>query len=314
MSTRPLLLVTLLAFAGGVQPVFPALGTSGTQPVGLMSLRVPATSNRALSLPLDPAPTHVGTIARVSKRGVVWRLDPQQVSQVHRQRGPLALRVLTGPSTGMSFRLTAARETSATLAAEEDLRRLLRAGDQFEILEADTLATVFGADGRGLQRSRNPDAADIVQLVRDGKWQSFYHDGTAWRLQGDVRRRNRNGTVLLPGQGFIFTRRATKPLELAVLGETPDDNPTHALRRGTQVLVSSPSATAFRLSDLDVRGLRPGDIAHVLVGRDWRAYTYRARKWVDERGKATASGPALAPGTAVLLTRAAPCPHRKTGS
>ena len=119
MTTR----LVLLALAGsllGAAPAFAALGTSTSQTVGLVALRIPGVSNRALSLPLDPAPTHVDTIARVSKRTVTWRLDPEQISVVDRRKGPLALRVLTGPSAGVAFEIVSARETSATLRANED--------------------------------------------------------------------------------------------------------------------------------------------------------------------------------------------------
>ncbi len=304
-------LALLAALAGASLPARADIATAGSPPAGLVTITAPARSQVALSLPLDATTVFVGEVSSVLKRGIAWQLSPTDLVPLVGPRNALVLRFTGGRSAGLSFPVRAlnagARTASVSLElTTEDLTTMVSVGDPFEILSADTLASVFGSDARGLVTNADPDLADNVRILRGGIWQAYFHDGRAWRLRSDPKGPSRAFTVILPGQGFVLARRGASPYRLELVGRVPGRGSGPVLRRGEPILVSSPLPTAFRLADLDLRRLRDGDAAVVLRNGQWTRFVYRDETWVAGNGNATPRGPVLPVGSAVLLQRAAP--------
>lgn len=298
---KPLALLFALA---GLASALGGTSVVRTPPVGLLTVEASADSTSALSLPLESSPLFVGEISGVGKRTLSWKGAPYRARADYQQR-PRFVRMTDGRSAGQSFRILSGRDHVLRVEVTGDLAERVDKGDHFEILDADTLASVFGADGRGLLTGGSAGESDNVRLLgRDG-WRTYFHDGKKWRLAGDGSQASSNRVVIEPGQGFLVVRRSRSPLALQIVGDVPV-NPVVTMPRGAAAaLVGNPYPTSRRLSAVAL-GLRV-DWASISVqgSEGWREYSLRRGIWIDPRGRDSRQGPEVPAGSAVLVERVA---------
>lgn len=311
ISIRSSILPLAVLLGGSLSSVatsLAAVATVSTAPVGVVTIRA-GGGTAALAVPLEPAPAYVGVVAGASKRSIVAKkADWKAASAGDLARKPLVVRMTSGRGDGRTFLVASIGKTKLGLATTEDLSTIISAGNRFEILPADTLASLFGADGSGLTTNANPDLADNVRLLEDGKWQTYFHDGRQWLQTGDAAQASRNFTPVAPGQGFVLVRRTTIPFALVVTGNVPDDDATFSAAAGvSRALVGSPFPTNRRLAAivnaLELERGRGWQTVSVRTAAGWNSYSLRGPKLTADNGQTSKTGPVVAAGSALLLER-----------
>jgi hypothetical protein len=318
ISIRPKIL-SLAALALGLS-TFPPCRAATTAvvtsaPVGLVTLEARGGAGiQSLAVPLESSPAYVGVVSGVLKRTLVvkganWTVSGRTPSDTP-GLNPLVVRMTSGRGDGRTFEIDSRGGNRLRLATSEDLTATISKGDRFEILPSDTLGSLFGTDGRGLTTDENPDHADNVSLLKDGKWETYYHNGHRWLRVGDASRVNRNATTIVPGEGFLFVRRTATPFALQVSGNVPEDAAFSAPPTVSLALVGNPFPTGRRLGaiadELDLERGRGWDSISVRTAGGWRSYFPRGQKWVAEDGSVSRRGPMVNAGAAVLVERGDP--------
>lgn len=275
-----------------------------TTPVGLMTLENEGRDTQALSLPLEATPVYVGVVSSVGKRIVSWEGGGWRERSARQYRlNPFVLRFIDGGNAGRSFVIVSGGENLVRLQTTDDLTARVSGGDRFEILPADTLASIFGADGGGLLAGSDPEIVDNVRLLENGRWETYYHDGRAWRLKGDANLLSRNATPVLPGEGFLLVKRSPGKFDLLVTGDVPRETTALVPSGVARALVGVPFANPIRLDDLGLTKRKGWQSVSVLGESGWRKFIFTKGSWVNERGARTQLGPRLVAGSAVLVER-----------
>ena len=133
---------------------------------------------------------------------------------------PHLVRVTSGVSDGRFFLITAHTATELTVdTGGADLSAALSAGDEYEICPADTLGSLFGTDSVPLKTGATALIADQVKLWNGAAWDIYYHNGTAWRLNGSTE--NQNATVVFPDEGMFLVHRNSRTVKLFFAGVVP---------------------------------------------------------------------------------------------
>jgi hypothetical protein len=155
----------------------------------------------------------------ISVAGAGW--DPLQFRNAAQ---PYALRVMSGTSVGRTVIILANRTehtSTSVVIGNQSVPLTVAAGDRFEIFPIETLATFFAdmVDQNVILKSTSFDTADFVQIHNGSIWQTYFHNGTRWRLQGA--NLDSNNVVIRPDSAVIFGRRGATPINFTALGTVP---------------------------------------------------------------------------------------------
>ncbi len=207
-----------------------------SRPVGFLVQTVPAGQTRSFSIPFDSdtstLPHAVGRVTTVGlnffeNSAAAW--TPGAFSTAD---APYFIRLTSGAHTGRTFRIVAPSNTATRVYIADDGLGLATLnletgtnGTRFEIIPGDTLASFFGSttpvNTLVLHGASDPLQADLVQVWGGAAWLNFYYNTTwqRWARDTDViSDPSRNGFLLRSDRGLMLTRRASTPLDLAVLG------------------------------------------------------------------------------------------------
>ena len=144
-------------------------------------------------------------------------------------------------------------------------------GATYEIIPADTLATLFGTaddDSLLLQGAGEALQADLVQVWGGASWINFYFntDWGRWARDLDVEGSpSRNTFLLRPDRGVMITRRGATDLEIAVVGRVLVTPPraVHARTQNALSFLATMQATDTTLGEL---ALQTENRSHAWLG------------------------------------------------
>jgi uncharacterized protein (TIGR02597 family) len=224
-------------------------------PQGMVTLAAPYGSTTYLSLPLSSAAIYSGTVGSVGASSIsVTNITSPFKTNLASASAPYFVKFLTGNEKGRVLLITANTTTSLTLNTTDDSVQTVslttsgfsvQAGDAFEVVTGDTLASVFGADNfqspLTLTGSTSYASADWVNIYNPStsSWVSYYFNTNilCWCAEGSTS--NSNNTILYPYQGLSITRHtgtgASTPLlltgriaEVPVLTKVTGNNTVYA--------------------------------------------------------------------------------------
>jgi len=281
-----------------------------TAPVGLATLRVPARSARALSVPLANPAVYSGALS-------AWEgttLGVENAGWTQDQWGPFetnphVVRVVTGGSAGQTFPILS--NTVDTIVLPEGAGGRLVAGQRFEVVPVDTLAGLFGSNAEGFQTDADPAKADNILIHEGDAWATYYNDGTQWLREGDTTT-IQNAVPLLPDQGIFLVRKAGTPLVISVAGEVTPATSASDLPADTITFLANPFPINTRLADLQLQeeplwkagpDAASADRVHVYAGKKWTIYFFDGKRWRHEGG--SARNPLVTKGSAIVVERIA---------
>lgn len=297
--------------------LFPALGLSVgraademTTPMGSVGVTVAAGSGggralTAVSVPLDrPSEAQGQTVGQISSltSNTISNADagwtPGELSSA---TAPTLLRITSGTATGRTFLVsssTANTETTLTIDAGDlgptDLTTLgIEAGatgDTYELLQAHTLATLFGVDaGNGILAGTDPKLCDQVRLMVGGAYRSYYLNNSTnpqqWRWVGP--NIPSDHVVIKLDTGVNFSRLANTDLELSFRGDVPIRQRIVKVADGGSTTLSVGWAAGTTLAELDLSD-QPSwtsgspsiaDSVRFLVGGAYRTYYHDGTHW-----------------------------------
>lgn len=288
---------TLLLIAVGLlsSAISQAVTEAYSPPIGGVTLSVPASQTRSLTLPLLHAPVGagavIGTLTGVGSNyidaaGANW--TPGALSAA---ANPYYLRIKTGSSAGRVMIVTTTANTDSRVYVNNDGLDLTVSGpvngDAYELVLADTLLSFFGAST--LTGGATADVADNVLIWGGASWQTYYYNTTRsrWELRG-LTSLSANNVVLRPDRGFMITRRAATELKMYVSGRVPDLQPKYFHSRSGVTFLSSgippTQASTQTLGALSLQTRAEGwlsgtsvsdaDSIQVWGGASWQKYYY----------------------------------------
>ena len=287
-----------------------------TDPVGFYSASALTGKSLALSLSLDNTPANFsGPASAVTASTVMTNSAGWTVNAF----GPFAsnphiIRILSGTGVGQQFRIASNTADTLTLTTNgTDLTTVMAAGNRYEILTTNTLASVFGATGTGLLTNADPQQADNVLINIGTGWLTFFNDGTKWlRVSGGTA--SQNNVAILPEQAVLFVRRGATDLPLTVVGSVPTTNLITPLPANKSTFLANRfpvDTTLVGLGLSSLPGWTPGsdpntaDNVLLNIGTGWLTYYYDGTKWLRVSGGTGAQNPTIKTGSAVLIVRRA---------
>lgn len=238
-------------------------------PFGFFKTTVPkaakpgATGLATFSAPFFASPQATGqvtgvTLSTFSDSSATWTIN-QWASSAQ----PFLVKVMDGKNAGRFFRIVSNTSNTLTLdVAKADLTQLIEKYDRYEISPMTTVAGLFqdatgaAVDATHLQTGATSRTADTVSVFRNGKYVTYFNDGTNWKLTKGTALQN--NAVITPEEGLFFTRRSsTDSLTLTVTGEaSAGTERTNATGPGSRFL-SNRFPVPIKLVDIGVQFL-PG--------------------------------------------------------
>jgi hypothetical protein len=215
--------------------------TATTDPVGFVTCNITAgtgvaRSSSPISVPLsNPAPASgqvVGVISGLTANTVSNSNAGWTAGQLSSATSPTLLAITSGNASGRVFVVSSTVNNTATQLTIDaadlgstDLTTLgITAGtDTYELLQAETLSSLFGVDGSEFLASTNAANADQIVLRVSGSNRNYYLSNSTtpnqWRRVGP--NTASNNQVVKPDTGVIVTRLKAEGLSLTFTGEVP---------------------------------------------------------------------------------------------
>ncbi len=310
-----------------------------TRPIGFLTQTIPPGQTRSFSIPLEPDVSSLAhTVGRLTAVGVDYFENTAAAwtpGAFSTAGSPYHVRLTSGTQIGRVFRIISPANTATRLYVADDGLDLTAlglavgpAGDTFEIIPGDTLASFFGTQLPGdelvVQGGTTPLEADVVQVWGGAAWLNFYYN-TAWqrwaRDTDKLTDPSRNGFLLRIDRGVMITRRAATPLELTVAGRVLVTAQRSALARTANTLTFLATMQAADLT-LGALALQQGtrtagwrgaadaadaDLLLVWSGATWFSFYYNTTnaRWQRAGDPADRDGYLIRAGTPVFVQRRA---------
>lgn len=253
--------MTLAGFATAQTTVY-------TEPVGFVSVTVPATSDATLSVPLLRPAVFIGTVLNIdniASHQITLSSAPTLTAGV-----PYALYIANGSKEGMTIRVASQVGTTAllnlTLDAGDDYNGIA-VGTQVRVMPYWTPASLLPstvAAGTQILTFENPVAGTTISATA-----VYAHAGAGvWR--NVITTANVSQTPLAFGSSFVLRNLSASPLTVAFVGDVPVKN--HRLKLATRAAstnqdirfgYTSPVAETLQSVGLTGGTVTDGDEIHV---------------------------------------------------
>jgi hypothetical protein len=261
---------SLFAFAtvpqGAVSLTFAAAANASTPTITaftpLLQDTVPQTFVGASSGKVTSVTSGTGNNVVITVNNAGW--DPLQFRNPAQ---PYAIRFMSGLAVGRTLQIPTNQTTNTASTVNADHQQVtvvgqVAAGDTFEIFPLDTISSFFAdmVAGGVILSNANPDLADNVLVLLGGQWNTYYHDGSHWRLRGFPALVQDNLLILRPDVGYLFRRRATTPINFTALGKVPSTDIKVVVANQGNTFVGNVFPVARSLASIGVQN-NPGWIS-----------------------------------------------------
>jgi hypothetical protein len=154
--------------------------------------------------------------------------------------------------------------------------------DTYELIQGETIATLFGVDATDIQASSSPTSADQVVLRVAGLNRNYYLNNSSspaqWRRVGP--NTVSNNVVIKPTTGVIFARLKNEGLSLTFTGEVPTTQREILVSNAGTTTLSAGWPAEQTLGSLGINSIpgwvsgSSGDLVQFLVAGLPRSYYY----------------------------------------
>lgn len=199
---------------------------------------------------------------------------------------PYFIKIRSGNASGTIWQIAANTGTSLTVAANRGFTPVasgVAAGDRYEIIPGDTLATLLSGiavSGGGTSAS----TADVVRIHDGVSWREFHYNTVAGAWREGSLPIDRGTFIIRPDSGVFYMRRGATPLSLVMLGNVSTSPERIAVGATGVSVVGSVypanrvfGALALESSPSLVRNagtLATADKVNHFDGVSWRYYSY----------------------------------------
>ena len=294
--------------------------SSTTIPVGRITYTLPQNQETPVSFPLHDTLGAIGGqpagfITAIGASTLDNASAGWTAGQLSQSAAPYLVRLTSGAALGRSFPVgvgmpnTATRLTLTTGGTDLTTAGIIAGTDTYELIPADTLATLFPA---GTLQSGTVTTGDTLRLWDGVAWITFFHDGAQWQRSGGG---GANDTLVRPDQGWMLRRRG--PTKSFVLyGQAPSTSARVQVVRGGASYVSLlPVQQTFAEFQLHTRltgwtsnpaAVTTGDYISIWSGSLWLNFYYDGTKWMRQGFGDASATVLLKPGRPILINRPAP--------
>lgn len=305
MHRLPILL--LLSTALGLH----ASVVSYSPPVGGMTISVPAGQTRTAAIPLHHASVGSGVM-----RGVVDTVADSYIEvnnagwtpgALSSSSNPYYVRFLSGNAAGRMLPIASTANTSTRLNLLTEGVGLTGsggpvAGDEFEIVLADTLGSLFGSNT--LAGGADYLSADNVLVWNGSAWFTFYYNTTRsrWELSTDTAASPaRDNYTIRSDAGVMIRNRGSSAIKMLITGRAPQANPKILLRTPGNSMICTGMPVPITLAQVNIGNLvgasdgtsanAAGDLVRVWNGSAWFSFYYNTLRSRWELTTDNASSP-----------------------
>jgi uncharacterized protein (TIGR02597 family) len=279
---------------------------AATVPMGAMVYTVSAGPNRvtSFSVPLrDSVPvTFVGASAGViasvaagtgSQNIVTVTGAGWSVGQFRVASAPFFLRIMSGTSVGRTLLVPASQTTNTDSTVIVDAQGAtlvgnVAPGDKFEIFQADTLASFFAdlVSSGTILTGATAAVSDTVQVFTGTAWNTYFHNGTNWRLSTVPT--SQDNFVIRPDAAILFTRRSGAQFSFTTLGTVPSTDLKVVVRDGGGTYLGNLFPVDRTLANQGISNMGGWVTAPTAVGADrvqifngtaWQSYFFDGTNW-----------------------------------
>ena len=187
--------------------------------------------------------------------------------------------------------------------------------DTFEIIECDTLASLFGEPvAGGIVGGATQDTADVVFLFVNGSWSRFYYDTdlSNWKkvsfFDNDA-----SNQVLLPDAGMLYSRLSATTSEFVITGTVPSTDREVSINAAGATFLGNSWPTDVRLDETGIENIAEwnsttsrssADKVFVLTDTGWKRYFHDGSNWKEVSFFEPLSDGVMIPsGSAVLIVK-----------
>jgi len=309
-----------------------------TNPVGYMTWKIqPGTGSghiiTPLAIPLYVEASSVtgavtGAISSVSEVAVTVGSAGWSPSELSVASAPYAIRLTSGAAEGRNLLISANTDTTATinLAASGVSGGLVDlgvvAGDTYQLIECDTLGSVFGVPSAGgIVGGATLGDGDNILLVVDGILTRCYYDTDLNYWTKSVLRGNGpdlSNSVIMPDSGMLFFRKDASASSFILTGRVPSTKRDITINGTGVTLYASawPVDTTLAATGIsNAAGWRSSDSTNVLgqgdtlklfgAGGVVSTYYHDGSNWrkLALRGSTLADDEVIPAGSAVLISK-----------
>jgi uncharacterized protein (TIGR02597 family) len=251
-----------------------------------------------ISLPLY-SPTTIsnasGSISSVTATGVT--ISGASFGNLADATSPYSLRVTSGSLTGANLFISS--NTSDTLTFNFSQSSVsstsgLTADDTYELVEVDTLNSLFGGPSDGVIFSGATQVeADVVYVFSGGAWLSYFHNGSNW-----VRKSGRSTIIsddlpLTSDTAVLFSRISDTSTSYVLTGTVPSTPSVLKLNGSGLSYLANNTPTSITLANLSLQTAAgfengaTGDSIYIYTNGSWLKYNYDGTDWIRKSGRST---------------------------
>ena len=159
--------------------------------------------------------------------------------------------------------------------------------DGVEIIQANTLDSLFGTGDDFVGLSGKPSSGDNILIWDTFGWKTYFHYNDKWQTFGT--RSDQKATIIYPDEGMIYVRRSTSPLILSFSGYIPNSVQSYLPPRDFKFLMSNPFPVAMTLSELidtdsnweSNTSVIDADQILLWTGSAWSIYFHNGSDWIN---------------------------------
>lgn len=331
----PQLFLSLLASSAVLVAI--NLYASTTQPVGFSTWTIESGFDNARSISVLGAPLYQpatsidgaakGTITSVSANSITVSNAGWQPGQLSNVQAPFVLRITSGVAKGRNLLIsTSDSNTTDTVVIDRELSDVpelnelgIVAGetpDTFEIVECDTLSSLFGApeDGVVIGGSTSESSDVIFLLGPDGFWESYFYDTgeNRWtKLERGFP--DASNKPILPDAGILYSRLSEQSTELVLTGTVPNSEREVTVNGSGVTFLSSAYPVDVKLSQTGISDIEgwvknsdssASDIVFVHTEGFWERFYNDGTNWRQiARGNPISDDVVIPMGSSILLLR-----------
>ena len=229
---------------------------------------------------------------------------------------PNLVRIKSGSQTGRFFLVTANTATQITVNnGVYNLQTILSGTDNFEIVPANTLATLFGT-GTGSSpavpflTSSSSSTADNIFVWNGTGWDTYFNNGTNWYKTSSLN--NQNNTIIYPDEAVFVLRRATSTLPLIFQGVVPTTAEITDVFGPGATFISNRFPVDLTLASLGLSSLpnwqagssaSQADDVFVWNGTGWDTYFFNGTHWMKSSSLSTQDSQPIPTNSGVFIKR-----------
>jgi uncharacterized protein (TIGR02597 family) len=237
---------------------------------------------------------------------------------------PHFLRFNSGAASGRSFLISANTADQLTISSADGFSSTtvnlltigVNVGDQFSIIEGDTILSLFGhgtvSGVDSVKGGVSPNGSDTLQINSNNSFATYYYDTTQGAWVNVATEALANNVLVRPDSVVIFNRIAATPLSVTMVGDVPVQNRRFVVREGQITALSTHWPVNVTLGSLNlqqvpswVSSANPSiaDIVQLRIGSSWRSYYHDGVNWIDLASEAVSNGASVSAGSGILIRK-----------